>query len=306
MIDTLLHLALLVFLPLPLLGVIGRTRSWFAGRIGAPLLQPCHDVWKLLGKGEVLSETTGWIFRAAPALSLASLLAAGLVVPLVSGRSPLAFDGDVLLFAYLLGLSRFLVMTAALDTGSSFEGMGASREAAFSALAEPALLMALAQACLSARSLSFAGVVAALPAADWGPARPETLIVAVVLFVVLLAECSRVPVDDPATHLELTMIHEVMVLDDGGPDLAFILYGSALKLFLFAAILVHLLVPMPLGGGAWNVFAFLAGLVTVAVAVGIVESAMARIRLPRVPQFLVAASAIALVGLLVFRFRGHP
>jgi formate hydrogenlyase subunit 4 len=285
--------------------VIAKTKAWFAGRSGPPLLQPYFDVWKLLQKGAVYSRTTTWIFRAGPIVSLAALLSAGLLVPLGSASSPLSFSGDVIAFAYLLGLARFFTMAAALDTGSSFEGMGASREAAFSTLAEPALLLALAIVSVPAQSLSFGQVFAHLPWATWGTAHPEILLAVVVLFLVLLAENSRVPVDDPATHLELTMIHEVMVLDHGGPDLAYVLYGSAVKLFLFASILVHLLVPVPAAEGISGVVVLCGGTIAIAVLVGVVESSMARLRLLRVPQLLIGASVVAAVGLMAFFVRGQ-
>jgi len=306
MIAELLHLAVLAVFPPLLLGVIAKTKAWFAGRKGPPVLQLYFDVWKLLRKGAVYSRTTTWVFRAGPIVSLAALLSAGLLVPLGSASAPLAFGGDVIAFAYLLGLARFFTMAAALDTGSSFEGMGASREAAFSALAEPALLLALAIASVPAKSLSFGDVFAHLPWATWGAAHPEILIAVVVIFLVLLAENSRVPVDDPATHLELTMIHEVMVLDHGGPDLAYILYGSAVKLFLFASILVHLLVPVPTAEGVSGTVALCGGTIAVAVLVGVVESSMARLRLLRVPQLLIGASVVAAVGLVALFVRGQP
>jgi formate hydrogenlyase subunit 4 len=306
MIEELLDLAVLAVFPPLLVGVIGKTKAWFAGRTGPPLLQPYFDVWKLLQKGAVYSRTTTWIFRAGPIVSLAALLCAGLLVPLSSTSAPLAFDGDVIAFAYLLGLARFFTMAAALDTGSSFEGMGASREAAFSALAEPALLLALAIVSVPAGTFSFGEVFANLPWATWGAAHPEILIAVVVIFLVLLAENSRVPVDDPATHLELTMIHEVMVLDHGGPDLAYILYGSAVKLFLFASILVHLLVPGPTAAGLSGTLALCGGTIAIAVLVGVVESSMARLRLLRVPQLLIGASVVAAVGLVALFVRGQP
>jgi formate hydrogenlyase subunit 4 len=306
MVNTALHLVLLLALPPLLLGIIARTKAWFAGRRGAPLLQPYFDIWRLLRKGAVMSRTTTWVFRAGPVVSLATALCAGLVAPLATASAPLGFAGDVIVFAYLLGLGRFFTMAAALDTGSAFEGMGASREAAFSALAEPALLLALAIVCIPAHSASFASAWAALPFGTWGPDHPALPAAAVALFVVLLAENSRIPVDDPNTHLELTMVHEVMVLDHSGPDLAFILYGSAIKLFLFASLLVHILLPIPAALGWASVGLFVAGLLAVAIAVGIVESITARIRLPRVPQFLIGASVIAALGLAVLLYRGMP
>jgi len=304
MIEYGVHVLLVVLFPLLMLGVIGRVKALFAGRQGPRLLQPYFDVWKLLHKGAVYSTTTSWTFRAAPIVSLATLLTAALLLPLASGSAPLAFSGDIIVFAYLLGLGRFVTMIAALDTGSSFEGMGASREAAFAALAEPALLLALAIVCVSASAISFHEVYAALPWGSWGVPHPEILVAVVVIFGVLLAETSRVPVDDPATHLELTMIHEVMVLDHSGPDLALIHCGSALKLFLFAALLVHLLVPFPTDSLWLGALVLCTGALSIAVLVGVVESSMARLRLVQVPQFLVGASVLAAIGLLVVIVRG--
>ncbi len=298
-----LHLALLLLAPPLLLGVIARTKAWVAGRKGPPLLQPYRDLGRLWRKGEVVSRTTTWIFRAGPAGSLAAVLAAGLLLPLASSRAPLGFEGDVIAFAYLLALGRFVTIAAALDTGSSFEGMGASREAAFSALAEPALFLALAILCLPAGGPAFERALGAQPWTAAGLRLAPVLAAAVTLFMVLLAENSRIPVDDPATHLELTMIHEVMVLDHSGPDLAFILYGSAVKLFLFAALLTRALVHVPPGNPWAGAAILLAGVLAVAVAVGVVESWTARLRLPRVPQFLISAFAVAAVGLVTLVYR---
>jgi formate hydrogenlyase subunit 4 len=298
------HVGMLVLVPPLLLGVIGRVKAWFAGRKGPPLLQPTFDILRLLRKGAVYSKTTTWVFRAGPTVALAATLAAGLLTPLASSSSPLGFAGDVVAFAYLLALARFFTMAAALDTGSSFEGMGASREAAFSALAEPALFSSLVIICVPAGSASFEAAWRALPWASWGSAHPSYLAAAIALFIVLLAENSRIPVDDPNTHLELTMVHEVMVLDHSGPDFAFILYGSAVKLFVLAGLLVHLLLPIPPDGGWQAVLLFLGGQVGIAVVVGIVESSMARLRLQRVPQFLVGASVIAAIGLAAMFYRG--
>ncbi len=301
-----IHLALLLLFPPLLPGVVNKTKAWFAGRQGPPLLQPYYDVWKLLLKGAVTSRTTTWVFRAGPVVALASALCAGLLVPTASNHAPLSFAGDVIAFAYLLGLGRFLLMAAALDTGSSFEGMGASREGAFSALAEPALFLALSIVCIPAGSASFEYAWHGLPWESWGAAHPELLAAALSLFVVLLAENSRIPFDDPNTHLELTMIHEVMVLDHSGPDLAFIFHAGAVKLFVFASLLVHILLPIPdaLGWGA--IILFTSGVIGVAVAIGVVESVMARLRLPRVPQFLIGACVLAAIGLVSLIYRGTP
>jgi formate hydrogenlyase subunit 4 len=306
MLDLVVHLALLLAVPPLLLGVIQKTKASFAGRLGPPLFQPYRDVWKLLRKGAVYSRTTTWLFRAGPIVSLAAVLCAGLVLPLSSNASPLGFSGDVVVFAYLLGLGRFFTMAAALDTGSSFEGMGASREAAFSALAEPALFLSMAILCVPARSATFADAFGELPWTTWGFEHPTYLAAALSLFAVLLAENSRIPVDDPNTHLELTMVHEVMVLDHGGPDLGFILYGSSVKLFVIGALLVHILLPIPAGGGWRGVALLLGGEIGLAMLIGVVESLMARLRLQRVPQFLVGAAVLAAIGLAALFYRGAP
>jgi formate hydrogenlyase subunit 4 len=221
-----------------LLGIINRTKALFAGRNGQPLLQPYFDIIKLMGKGAVYSRTTSWIFRAGPTLGLACSLVALTLVPLGGTVALLSFDGDLILMAYLFGFSRFCTIIAALDTGSSFEGMGASRETLFSALAEPALFIGLAAVVASSGSLSLSTM---LPAAVGKST--ELILVAVVFFVVFLCENSRIPFDDPNTHLELTMIHEVMVLDHSGPDFAFITYGAAIKLWVLGSLIVSMLLP---------------------------------------------------------------
>ena len=294
----------LVLSPL-LLGVINRTKAFFAGRRGAPLLQPYHDLLKLLRKGAVYSTTTTWIFRAGPLVGLAAALTSLLLVPLGGLGAPLAFSGDFVVLASLLGLLRFFTVLAALDTGSSFEGMGASREVQFSALAEPALLLALAAAARQSGSLSLSGMVKGLDVEAWLRDGPALALVAGSLFLVFLTENARIPVDDPNTHLELTMIHEVMVLDHGGPDLAFILYASALKLWILGAVLVGIAVPARSGSPWVAGAAAVGGLCFLAVLVGIIESSMARLRLVRVPQLLAAASVLSAVALMVlFRRSG--
>jgi formate hydrogenlyase subunit 4 len=298
LLRTLFHLAVLVAVPPLLLGVVNRTKAIFAGRVGPPLLQPYHDLAKLLRKGAVYSRTTTWVFRAGPVVGLAAIASAGLLLGMGGAPAAISFAGDFVLFAYLLGLARFATALAALDTGSAFEGMGAAREVTFASLAEPALFLCLLVLARATGSLSLSGMLGAdLPGA-WGGAAPALLLAAISLFVIALTENSRIPVDDPNTHLELTMIHEVMVLDHGGPDLAFILYGASLKLFLFGAILSRLV----LGGTGSPVLSevlFLAGLLLFAVGVGVVESVMARLRMIRVPQLLVGASVLSAFALVL-------
>jgi len=292
-----LHVVLVIALPPLLVGVIARTKAVFAGRKGPPLLQPYHDLIKLLRKNSVLSSTTTWVFRAGPVVGLATGLVACALIPAGAHRAPIAFAGDFLLLAYLLGLSRFFTMAAALDTGSAFEGMGAAREATFGCLAEPALFLVLVALVHATGASSLSDLLGPRLQQAWAGAGASLVLVAAGLFIVVLAENSRMPVDDPTTHLELTMIHEVMVLDHSGPSLGLILYGASLKLYAFAAILVHLVLPAVDPAFRWTTF--VAGLLGVAVLIGIVESTMARLRLTHIPALLVAASLSCTLGVVL-------
>ncbi len=274
-----------------MLGLIAKTKAFVAGRRGAPVFQPLHDTIKLLGKGVVYSETSGWVFRLGPVLSLSAVLMAASLVPLF-GAPLISFNGDAILFIYLFALARFVTILAALDTGSSFEGMGASREAAFSSYAEPALILIFASLAVHCGNLSLKQMFS--PGQRSFPA-PSVLLAGSGLLIVLLAENSRIPVDDPNTHLELTMIHEVMVLDHSGPDLAFILYGAQLKLMLMGVLWIRLLSPRL----ASNAFFLTLSLCGLAIFIGVIESSMARLRLIRVPQLLIAAVCLAAFGLIL-------
>jgi len=280
-------------------GVINRTKAFFAGRKGPSLFQTYFDLWKLLKKGATYSRTTTWIFRAGPMVGLASAAAALILLPLGNLPAFIAFPGDFVFFAYLLCLMRFFTVLAALDTGSSFEGMGASREVLFSALAEPSLFLGLAAIAAQTRSLSLSGMVGGISTSSWAAEGPALALVCAAFFAVLLAENSRIPVDDPNTHLELTMIHEVMVLDHCGVDFAFIQYGAALKLWVLGGLLVGIAVPVRTGDAFLDLGAFLIGMLILAVMIGIVESSMARLRLTRVPTFILGAAALAALALVL-------
>ncbi len=289
------------FLLAPLLSsLINRTKAWVAGRQGPPWLQPYQELGKLLRKGAVYSPTTTLLFRAGPVVSCAATALALVCLPLGDLPAVLSFPGDFLVVVYLLGLARFLTVLAALDTGSSFEGMGASREAFFSLLIEPALLLSLCTLAAATGRLSLSQMFADLDAQVWGTgAGPSVLLVAAALLVVYLAENARLPIDDPATHLELTMVHEVLVLDHSGPDYALLQYAAALKLWLYGALLVSVIVPLSSGALPLDLAAGLAGMGGLAIVVGVIESTMARLRLVRVAQFLIAASILALVAMFL-------
>ncbi|MHB8878191.1 MAG: respiratory chain complex I subunit 1 family protein [Myxococcaceae bacterium] len=292
------HGLLVLVMPPLLLGVIGKTKAAFAGRVGPPFLQPYHDLFKLLRKGSVFSRTTTWVFRAGPVVSLVTALAAATLLPLGGHAAPLSFEGDLVLFAYLFALGRFFTVASALDTGSAFEGMGGAREATFSVLAEPALFFGLIVLARMSGSLSLTQMLGPGLSGEWTRGGASLLLVLVSLFIVLLAENSRIPFDDPNTHLELTMIHEVMVLDHGGPALGFVEYGAAVKLFVLGAVVVRIAVPYDHHPFlAWGVFA--AGMLALAVAIGVVESVMARLRMMQVPVLLVAACLLSGFGIVM-------
>ncbi|HEX4952713.1 MAG TPA: NADH-quinone oxidoreductase subunit H [Thermoanaerobaculia bacterium] len=283
------HLALLLVLPPLLLGVINKTKALAAGRRGPPLLQPYFDLWKLLQKEVALSATTTWIFGLAPAVGLVTALAAGVLVPLGPFAAPLSFAGDFVLFSYLFALGRFFTAAAALDTGSPFEGMGAAREVGFAWLTEPAMLFAFLALARLSGSFSLDGMLRATEGGVWLEHTAPLVLIAAGLLIVLLTECSRIPVDDPNTHLELTMIHEVMVLDHSGPLLALIEYGAALKLFVLEALLLHVIAATAHVEGWLGLGLFTLGLLGLAAGIGIIESIMARLRLLHVPTLLIAA-----------------
>lgn len=288
----------LAFAPL-MIGVINRTKARCAGRKGPPLLQPYHDLRKLLRKGAVYSESSSWILRAGPVVGLSAVVTAATIIPFGGLPVLLSFNGDLILFAYLFGLARFFTILMALDSGSSFEGMGASREAAFSALAEPVLLLTLAVIAKYSGQISFSKIFPEIDFGYWPKAGPAFVLIGLALLIVFLAENARIPIDDPNTHLELTMIHEVMVLDHSGPDLGMIHYAAAVKMWLLGTLLTGIIVPVRGGRPLADVAAALLAMMRLAVVVGLIESSMARLRLQRVPQLLVGAAALSILAAIL-------
>jgi formate hydrogenlyase subunit 4 len=288
----------LILSPL-MLGIINRTKAVFAGRTGQPLLQAYYDLWKLFHKAAVYSRTTTWLFRAGPVVSFAAALMSTLLVPLGSFGAALPFSGDLIVAVYLLAIMRFVTVIAALDTGSSFEGMGSSREVTFSTFCEPALLLGLFAIVRLTGSASLSPMLTAITGQTWVDSGTTLAMVAAAIFVVFLAENCRIPVDDPNTHLELTMIHEVMVLDHSGPDFGLILYAAAIKLWVLGAILAGIAVPCHTGSIWTDIAATLGGMAGLAVLTGIIESTMARLRLVRVPQLLFGAAAFSILALIM-------
>jgi len=277
----------------PLLpGIINKVKAWVAGRRGPPVLQLYYDLARLWQKGVVLSTLASPGFVFGPAVAWVAVAGAAMLLPLGPAGNSLSFRGDMLVMIYLLALARFCTAWAALETGSAFEGMGAAREVSYAVLAEAAMIAALLSLCIQTGSTSLVTMLS--PSAGAG-----AVLLAAGLFTVLLAENCRVPFDDPNTHLELTMIHEVMVLDHSGPPLAVILHGAAMKLLLFSVLLTEAVLPLgqlsPLAGMG----GLLAGVLAVTVGVGLVESLLARLAFRRVPLLLTTAFLLCLFALLM-------
>ena len=284
-------LSALVISPL-LSGIIKKTKAAFAGRKGAPLLQLYYDLAKLFRKGFVISSVTSSVFFISPVIIFTVTAISAVFIPVASTLKAVSFTGDFILLFYLLAFGRFFMIISALDTGSSFEGMGASREAFFSSLSEPAAFISVITILRIQDTTVFAD---ALVKAYTG--NPVIMILAVIpLFIVMLAENARIPFDDPETHLELTMIHEVMILDNSGPDLALYEYASAVKMWVFSLIIaraVMTLLPVPPIAEPFILIFFI---FLVAAAAGVVESVLARASLLKVPKLIFSAGTAAFLG----------
>jgi len=289
---------LILFAALFFPGLIVRVKSIASGRKGPDLFQPLRDVRVLLRKGSVIGTTTGIIFRIAPSVSMASVICALLVLPFGNMPAPVSFGGDFIFFTYLLALGRFFTIIGALDTGSSFEGMGANREAFFSMLVEPAFFILMAAFAMFTGYTSFSEIFRAFYISGNHFALIYSIIGFYILVQIALVENSRVPVDDPNTHLELTMIHEVMILDYSGFDKALINIASWLKFAMYGSLIFNVVVP-----SGWNIalhiFLFLGIQTLFASIVGLVESFRARNKMNKNPKFILTLSAIGIIAFIV-------
>jgi len=279
-------------------GIIVRAKSIFAGRKGPGLFQPLKDVMLLFQKGNVISTTTSYIFKIAPAIGLASVLSATLVLPFGPFPALISFNGDIVFFAYMLGIGKFFLIIAALDTGSAFEGMGANREALYSLLAEPAFFILAGTLAMLTGYSSFNEILIGLYNPDNSYILIYSIISVIVLAQIMQVENSRMPVDDPKTHLELTMIHEVMILDYSGFDKALIHITSWLKFALYSTLIFDVLIPVQWDKGIqFGLFAIIA--VSLAVYIGFIESFKVRNKIGRNPVFLFTISVLALLAFVV-------
>lgn len=285
------------------IGIVNQTKAFFAGRKGPGFFRLYADIRKYLGKSSPRPESSTWIFACAQSVALASVLTATIVFPWFGESStPLSLTASAALFFYLLGTGRVFTLLASLDAGSAFEGMGSSRELQFSAILEPIVFVILGFLVLLCDKTSFAAALSGADAATWMDNAVPLALAALAFYVVLLCENCRVPFDDPETHLELTMIHEAMLLDTAGPDLAFALYGAALKFELTAAFLAMMVLP-EFGSPPVRLLAVFAATAGISVVTGIVESTMARFRFLKSPLALVGAALIAVLAIFLALYR---
>ena len=295
MIMFFVNLIILLFVPFLMAGVIKKTKTFWQGKKGPSVLQPLYDFIRLMKKDFVISNTTSFVFRIAPIVSIVTVLFAAMLVPLASGKTLINIPAGLIIFAYTLGLGKFIALISAMDTGSSFEGMGASREACFTTIVEPAFFVTIASIMALSGNYTFDSLVnITANAGNYGIL--VTVFASVVLFIMILVEGSRVPVDDPATHLELTMIHEVMILDNSGSDLALFSWANAIKMLLISSLIATMIIPS--GITEWiSVLLYLSVVFIISILIGTVESCMARIRMSHVFEFIFVMSSLALVVL---------
>lgn len=273
-------------------GVIIRVKSISSGRKGPGIFQPLFDVVRLFKKGVVYSETTSFVFKIAPTIYFSSVVMAMLVVPFGQSKGILSFDGDFIFFAYILALGKFFSIISAMDTGSSFEGMGASREALYSMFAEPAFFILMGSLALLTGYTNFHEMFAALHIGSY-ISYALAILGTFVLMMIAMVENSRMPIDDPKTHLELTMVHEVMILDNSGFDLGLILTAGYLKFAIYGALVVNLFIgvfPYHYSIPMFFVIQFV-----LASGVGFIESFMARFRMSHNAQFIFVLTSVSLL-----------
>ena len=299
-----LQTALLLALAPLISGCIRNWKARLQNRRGPRVVQPYFDLIKFLRKDMVISEHASWVFSAAPFVVFITALLVGLMVPMVTVSVPLSLFGGVLAVVGLLALGRFFMALGGLDPASAFGGMGSSREMTIAAIAEPALMLAIFTVAITVGSTDFSHIVASAQQSGWDMLNPTHLMAFAALFIVLLAETGRIPVDNPATHLELTMIHEAMLLEYSGRYLALMEWGASIKQLVLMAILVNIFLPVGLAAdgsaaalGLGLAF-FLGKILVLSAAVVLVETVNAKLRLFRVPDLLSAAFVLAAMALL--------
>ena len=302
--NILLQTVLLLLLAPLLSGCIRNWKAKLQNRRGAPIWQPYSDLIKFFRKDMVISEHASWVFSFAPYVVFITALVAGLLVPMVTVQAPLSLFGDVLALVGLLALGRFFLALGGLDPGSAFGGMGSSREMTIAAIAEPAMMLAIFTVAITAGSTDISHIVQVAQSPTWKVLNPTHVMAFAALFIVLLAETGRIPVDNPATHLELTMIHEAMLLEYSGRYLALMEWGASIKQLVLMTLLVNIFFPIGMATDATpaalgiGALVYVGKLILIAAAVVVVETTNAKLRLFRVPDLLGAAFVLGTLALL--------
>ena len=282
-------------------GMVNKLKAIFTGRIGAPVYQPYYELRRLFKKETINAESSSFISRVSPLINLVSLVIAAAMLPVGYWKPLISFNGDIILFAYILGLARFFQILAAMDIGSSFEGMGASREATFALFAEPIFFFTIGSISFISGFTSLYGIYHSI---QLNNISYEVFIVicTISIFMLAVTECSRMPVDDPNTHLELTMIHEVMILDNSGIDLFLYQYSGYIKLFIYAIIEISLFYPFSKQSYLLGMIIFVTGNIVLTLALSVVETITSRYKMKNIPQYLLFATAIGILNLLIYSF----
>ncbi|HNZ53150.1 MAG TPA: NADH-quinone oxidoreductase subunit H [bacterium] len=291
---------ILAFSPL-FAGIVNKQKALFIGKKGAPVLQPYYELIKLFKKETINAGDSSFISVFSPLINFTSVTVAAAILPIGLWQPLISFEGDIILFAYLLGLARFFQILAAMDIGSSFEGMGASREALFAVFAEPIFFFTVGSIAFISGHTSISGIFHSVSLNN------ISVIVFVVVcsissFILAVTECSRMPVDDPNTHLELTMIHEVMILDNSGIDLFFYQISSYIKLFIYSVIITSFFYPFSVENYWLALLVFLVVMFAISSVLALTETVTSRFRMKNIPQYLLFATAIGILNLLIFTF----
>lgn len=282
-------------------GMVNKQKAKLTGRVGAPILQPYYELQRLFKKETINATTSSFISRVAPILNFVSIIIAAAILPVGFWKPLISFNGDIILFAYILGLSRFFQILAAMDIGSSFEGMGAAREATFALFAEPIFFFTIGSIAFISGYTSIYDIYHSIQLENISY---EVFIVicSISVFMLAVTECSRMPVDDPNTHLELTMIHEVMILDNSGLDLFFYQFSSYIKLFIYAVLEISFFYPFSQQSYLVGIIIFIVGIIALSFSLAVVETITSRFKMKNIPLYLLFATAIGILNLLIYTF----
>lgn len=282
-------------------GMVNKQKAILTGRIGAPILQPYYELFRLIKKETINASSSSYVSRISPLINFVSLIIAAAMLPVGFWAPLIHFDGDIILFAYILGLARFFQIIAAMDIGSSFEGMGAARETTFALFAEPIFFFTIGSISFLSGYTSLYDIYHSIYL-NTVSYEVFIFICSISVFMLAVTECSRMPVDDPNTHLELTMIHEVMILDNSGTDLFLYQYSSYIKLFIYAVLEITFFYPFSRESYLLGVIIFFTGSITLTFILGAVETFTSRYKMKSIPQYLLFATAIGILNLLIYTF----